>query len=148
VRTRPSRLRTATATTIIAAAALLVGCAGSASREPLAASALDIGESDFQITGPDHVKAGKVLLRVHNSGPDQHELIVARVSGPRLALRSDGLTVNEEALAHREPGLLEPGRPGAVRELSVDLTPGRYVLFCNMEGHYLGGMHHEIVVDR
>ncbi len=130
------------------AAALLAGCAGPTSSSSLGASIVNIGESDFQITGPARVRAGNVLLRVQNSGPDQHELIVARVSGPRLALRSDGLTVNEEALTHREPGLLEPGRPGAVRELSVDLTPGRYVLFCNMEGHYLGGMHHEIVVDR
>ena len=22
-----------------------------------------------------------------------------------------------------------------------DLKPGRYVLWCNLEGHYLGGMH-------
>ena len=142
-------LRRAVAALVAAAlAALLSDCAGASSHDSLAASIVNIGESDFQITGPDHLKAGKVLLRVSNSGPDQHELIVARVSTPRLPLRSDGLTVEEEALAHQEPGVLEPGQPGAVRGLSVDLAPGRYVLFCNMEGHYLGGMHHEIVVGR
>jgi uncharacterized cupredoxin-like copper-binding protein len=26
------------------------------------------------------------------------------------------------------------------------LAPGRYVLFCNMSGHYLGGMHRLLVV--
>ena len=26
-------------------------------------------------------------------------------------------------------------------DLTLDLKPGRYVLWCNLEGHYLGGMH-------
>ncbi len=43
-------------------------------------------------------------------------------------------------------GVLEPGQPGSVRELNVHLRPGRYVLFCNMSGHYLGGMHTTLVV--
>jgi uncharacterized cupredoxin-like copper-binding protein len=30
--------------------------------------------------------------------------------------------------------------------LRVRLTPGRYEFFCNMSGHYLGGMHTVIVV--
>lgn len=130
------------------AALLAGGCGGSAVSGSLAGTILNIGESDFQITGPDHVKAGKVILRVSNSGPDQHELIVVRSNDPRLSMRSDGLTVNEEALKREEPGALEPGQPEQVRELSLNLTPGRYVFFCNMEGHYLGGMHHEVLVSQ
>ena len=42
---------------------------------------------------------------------------------------------------------LEPGQPGSVRELALHLRPGRYVLLCNMSGHYLGGMHTELVVS-
>ena len=38
------------------------------------------------------------------------------------------------------------GWPGSVRELHVRLTPGRYVLLCNMSGHYMGGMHRTLVV--
>ena len=63
-----------------------------------------------------------------------------------LPLRADGLTVNEEAIQTREAGTLEPGHAGAVRDLQLHLAPGRYVLFCNMEGHYMGGMHAELVV--
>jgi uncharacterized cupredoxin-like copper-binding protein len=91
------------------------------------------------------VHAGVVTLRVHNDGPDHHELLVAR-SAHTLPLRSDGLTVNEEAIQHDEPGALEPAEAGAVRQLRVTLTPGRYVLFCNMAGHYLGGMHATLLV--
>ena len=58
----------------------------------------------------------------------------------------DGLTVDEEAVERSEPGSLEPGAPGAVRDLTVQLKPGRYILFCNMEGHYMAGMHTELVV--
>jgi len=129
------------------AATLLAGCGGAGGGAALG-SVVNIGEADFRISGPAQVKAGKVLLKVANQGPDQHELIVVRSSGSRLPLRSDGLTVDEEALKRAEPGSLEPGQPDAVRELSVQLLPGHYVLFCNMEGHYLGGMHHQIVVSR
>jgi uncharacterized cupredoxin-like copper-binding protein len=47
----------------------------------------------------------------------------------------------------QEVGELEPGDPGAVRTLRLKLSPGRYVFFCNMAGHYLGGMRHEVVVQ-
>jgi uncharacterized cupredoxin-like copper-binding protein len=30
--------------------------------------------------------------------------------------------------------------------MRVHLTPGRYVLYCNMSGHFLGGMHTLLVV--
>ena len=35
---------------------------------------------------------------------------------------------------------------GVSRALVVDLPPGHYVLYCNLEGHYLGGMHASLVV--
>jgi uncharacterized cupredoxin-like copper-binding protein len=54
--------------------------------------------------------------------------------------------VDEEALEPRILGMLEPGAPGDVRTLRVHLSPGRYVLFCNMSGHYLGGMRRTLVV--
>ena len=105
-------------------------------------------EGDFAITAPTHLRAGDVVLRVHNKGPDEHELIVVQMREPGLPLRPDGFTVNEEALQHSEPGSLVPGQPGSTRDLRVHLAPGRYVLFCNMAGHYLGGMHTNLVVTQ
>ena len=61
-------------------------------------------------------------------------------------MRSDGLTVDEESLQRREVGVLEPAEVNTVRDLRLHLTPGRYVLFCNMSGHYIGGMHRLLVV--
>ena len=92
------------------------------------------------------MNAGDVVLRVRNRGPDQHELLVIKL-GPRgLPFRADGLTVDEDAVKRNEVGVLEPGAPDAVRDLEVRLTPGRYVLLCNMSGHYLGGMRRTFVV--
>jgi uncharacterized cupredoxin-like copper-binding protein len=105
-----------------------------------------VTERDFSISAPKVVTSGDLSLIVHNKGPDTHELIVVRAGGARLPLRLDGLTVDEEALQARSPGSLGGGSPGSVRRLRLHLAPGRYVLFCNMAGHYLGGMHTELVV--
>ena len=66
--------------------------------------------------------------------------------GAHLPLRTDGVTVDEDALQPATVGALEPGLPGSVRMLRLDLTPGHYEIFCNMAGHYLGGMHTELTV--
>ena len=100
-----------------------------------------VKEKDFAILAPKRVAAGNLVLRVANDGPGSHELIVVRIPTSGLPYRSDGLTIDEEALARDEPGVLEPALPGSVRNLEVHLAPGRYVLLCNMSGHYLGGMH-------
>ena len=38
-------------------------------------------------------------------------------------------------------GELNEVAAGTVGTLPLTLAPGRYVFFCNMDGHYLGGMH-------
>lgn len=125
---------------------LLGGCAG-AGKSP-AGRVVDVTERDFEVLPVARISTGDVVLRVHNEGPDQHELIVVRERRGSLPLRSDGSSVNEKALQRDEQGSLNPGEPGSVRFLRLHLTPGRYVLFCNMEGHYMGGMHTELVVGR
>jgi uncharacterized cupredoxin-like copper-binding protein len=124
-----------------------LGCGKASPRRTGAAGpVVPVTERDFHIEAPTRLAAGPVTLRVHNEGPDQHELIVVPTKDGKVPLRADGLTVAEEVIAESEPGSLEPGEPGAVRYLHLNLAPGRYILFCNMEGHYMGGMHHEVVV--
>ena len=83
---------------------------------------------------------------MRNGGPDTHELIIVRADGRTLPLRKDNLTVDEGAVKSRIVGTLEDDHPGTRRIWQLHLAPGRYVLFCNMSGHYLGGMHTELVV--
>jgi hypothetical protein len=131
---------------LVAAIALIAGGCGGSSRPHARGPVFRVDERDFSISAPRQVDAGDVTLRVDNLGPDGHELLVARLGNGDLPMRSDGLTVDEEALARRGLRALEPGVSGAVRDLQVHLTPGRYVLFCNMSGHYLGGMQTVLVV--
>jgi uncharacterized cupredoxin-like copper-binding protein len=128
------------------AALAAAGCGAGTAPKP--AEVAEVNERDFQISAPSTLKAGEVVLHVDNHGPDQHELIVAPVHGASLPMRADGFTINEEAIEHSEPGSLVPGRPGARRELRVHLAPGRYIFFCNMAGHYLGGMHAIVTVTQ
>src|SRR5689334_21177721 len=122
------------------------GCCVS-SAPTTAATDLTVRERDFAITLPIRtVAAGDVVLRAVNRGPDAHELIVVRADSAALPLRSDGLTVDEDALKKVTVGALEPDRSGTVRDLRVHLKPGRYVFFCNMSGHFMGGMHTTLIV--
>jgi uncharacterized cupredoxin-like copper-binding protein len=66
-------------------------------------------------------------------------LLIVHAPGRRLALRADGFTLDEDALQSRLVGAFEPAGPGT-RETVVHLTPGRYIVFCNMAGHAAGGM--------
>jgi uncharacterized cupredoxin-like copper-binding protein len=125
---------------------LCAGCGGGGSAAP-SGQVLGVREADFHITAPEHVAAGNVTFRVHNEGPDQHEFILVRSATGKLPLRSDGLTVDEDALAHEEVTSLDPAKAGALRDVTVHLRPGRYVLFCNMTGHYMAGMHRTLVVS-
>jgi uncharacterized cupredoxin-like copper-binding protein len=124
----------------------LLACPGCGSGgHHAAAPVVRVTERDFRIAAPKHVRSGDLVLSVQNRGPDAHELIVVR-DGARLPLRRDGTTVSEEKLEPLIAGALEPGHPHSVRRLRLHLAPGTYELFCNMSGHYLGGMHRKLVV--
>ena len=92
--------------------------------------------------------AGTVSFRIRNQGPTTHELIVVRTdrSPDKLPLQDDGLTVDEEGdgvhLLDEAEGLDIDDRQTMV----LDLAAGDYVLYCNLEGHYLGGMYAALTV--
>jgi uncharacterized cupredoxin-like copper-binding protein len=94
------------------------------------------------------VPAGTVSFRIRNQGPTTHEFIVVRTdrAPDKLPLQRDGLTVNEEApgieLIDEAEGLDIDDR----QTLVLDLAAGNYVFYCNLEGHYLGGMHAALTV--
>jgi uncharacterized cupredoxin-like copper-binding protein len=142
-----SALRPLTALPVIVAASMLLPGCGGKTRSEASARALPVSEGDFHLQAPATLRAGTYTFHVDNHGPTYHELIIAPTTTGSLPLRKDGLTVDEEALERREPGSLEPAGPGAVRNLTVTLKPGRYVFFCNMEGHYMAGMHAEVDVS-
>jgi uncharacterized cupredoxin-like copper-binding protein len=120
---------------------LLAPAACSAAPQPKG-QVVDITLKDFHIdnTTPS-VAGGDVVLQVHNEAPATHEFVVVRTNLPAdaLPLGPDGLSVNEDWLDG--VGELNEVTAGTVGTLPLNLAPGRYVFFCNLDGHYLGGMH-------
>jgi uncharacterized cupredoxin-like copper-binding protein len=130
---------------VACAVGVSTGCGGGSKSG--AVPLVRVSERDFHIQAPRQVRAGEVRLRLENEGPDTHELIVVRqVPGQAIPLRSDGLTVDEEALEGRTVATFEGVERGGSHDELVVLKPGRYLLLCNMAGHYLGGMHTTLVV--
>lgn len=129
------------------ALALLAGCSSGSSHKAARAPTVRVQERDFRIiVKPARVRAGTVRLVLHNKGPDTHELLIVRSASADLPLRTDGLTINEAAVDKATVDVIEGKEPGTTEELVLHLKPGRYELFCNMAGHYLGGMRAQLVV--
>jgi len=131
--------------TIALAVALTAVASALGSSGASAPRTVDVKVRDYRIGAPRTLPAGDVVLDVRNEGPDDHELLVVR-GEKRLPLRADGITVDEDEIEPRTLVSLEPVAPGSTHTLRLHLAPGRYQLFCNMAGHYLGGMHTSIVV--
>ncbi len=91
----------------------------------------------------DHssVKAGPIHFDVTNwSQGVLHELIVVAVDNPQAALPYDyskAKVAEDQIKVLGESGDL---KPGASYAFDVTLTPGTYLLICNVPGHYAAGM--------
>ena len=124
----------------------LLAFAWSSSRSGRAQRFLNVEERDFAIKAPMRIATGNLVLRVTNKGPETHELLLVRADGRSLPLRHDDLTVDEDRLKAHTVARLEHVEPGSLRTWKLQLAAGRYTLFCNMSGHYLGGMHRKLIV--
>ena len=105
-------------------------------------------EQDFSLQlSRSEVTAGSVRLRVANAGPSEHELVAFRTDLPEGALPMTGERVDEEGagVTHLDPEA-ENIKAGHSKEITLKLDPGRYVLICNIAGHFQRGMHAVLTV--
>jgi uncharacterized cupredoxin-like copper-binding protein len=109
---------------------------------------VDVGLSTFGMTlSANEVKAGPVTFVVKNNATDQtHEFVVAQTDLPadQIPVNTDTHLIDEEQLTVL--GEVEDLDSGAIKRLTLDLKPGRYVLVCNLASHYQSGMHSELTV--
>jgi uncharacterized cupredoxin-like copper-binding protein len=124
----------------------LVLLASCSSPPPPSGPVLPVTEKDFAISAPASASAGDITFQVTNDGPATHEFVVVRtdLSPDDLPIASDGLSVDEDAL--QSVGEISQVDFGTTESATLSLPPGHYVFFCNLEGHYLGGMHTALVV--
>lgn len=95
--------------------------------------------SDFKIT-IDHptIASGHVVIGVRNHAAMLHELKVIKTDLAPDQLPLDGATA--KAKEDGKVGELPNVAAGASRKLVLELAPGKYVLICNVVGHYQLGM--------
>lgn len=90
---------------------------------------------------PKQVRPGLVTFKVTNlASKIVHEVIVARLPDDTKQLPYDeaAMMVKENALqAFGSVNEIDPNRSAA---LSLTLKPGKYMLYCNLPGHYMAGM--------
>ena len=103
----------------------------SATSTPAAAGGggtVTLGESEFKITPKDATaKAGKVTIDVKNDGAIVHNL-----------------NVEGNGIAEKKTADLQPGSNA---KLTLNLKPGKYEMYCSIDGHRASGMEGTITVS-
>jgi uncharacterized cupredoxin-like copper-binding protein len=119
------------------------GATQSAAAAPAAAgNTVDASLKEWSITDQEQtVKAGKVTFNATNDGSAPHELVVLKTDKPQGDLEKNGEVSESDSVG--EVSDIEPGASG---KKTIDLQPGKYVLICNLPGHYAQGMHTSLVV--
>jgi uncharacterized cupredoxin-like copper-binding protein len=113
-------------------------------------TALTVTMSDFKFT-PQNVTApaGKITLTAPNTGKAPHELVLIKFRGNpgKLPTLANG-EANEDAFSEAAlPGEIGETEPGDTGSLTVTLPAGKYVMLCNVPGHYKAGMYGTLTVQ-
>ena len=104
------------------------------------------GSQGMTLSTPE-VKAGKVKFEITNSSTDmEHEFLFYKtdMAPEQLPTMDDGARIDEGKLqGFQEFGDIEQGE---TKTWEAALTPGKYLLFCNEEGHFKAGMYATLTV--
>ncbi len=112
------------------------GGAGNASSASVSAT---MSDKDI-VLDQASVSAGKVTFKVKNAGTVVHSMVVIKTNLDEAKLPADA----------KDPGKVdERGSLGATgqiakgdaKDLTLELSSGKYVLVCNEPAHYIVGMH-------
>ncbi len=111
---------------------------------------LTVKMGDYSFTPSDPtVKAGALTINAPNDGQIQHELVVLKTDENPASLPQKGAEVDEdglEAKGVKNEGEITDVAPGQTKSNQFNLTPGKYVMICNVPGHYAQGMYGSITV--
>jgi len=110
---------------------------------PAAGRALTIRMTEYAFDPKDAVtKAGKVTITAPNDGEVAHELVVLKTNEDPANLPKKGDEVDESTSV----GEIADVEPGATKEATFKLAPGKYAMVCALSGHYEGGMYGSLTV--
>jgi len=115
-----------------------VACGGRQASGDGARVSVEMSEWSIQVSNRA-VTSGPMALALKNRGRLGHELVIIKTDQPPAALAAHEGFVDEAAAGEvvGRIGLLPPGRE---QTQTFQLNPGKYVLICNVVGHYQLGM--------
>ena len=97
---------------------------------------------------PAKVRAGRVTLEAVNQSKSLvHEVLVVPALPQPKELPYDAKTDTVVEKRIHSLGEISELEPGARGKLSLELKPGKYLLFCNQPGHFKAGMSTTLVVE-
>ncbi|MBB3946155.1 putative cupredoxin-like copper-binding protein [Rhizobium skierniewicense] len=95
------------------------------------------------------ITAGETTFLVHNDAmSEDHEMVLVKLKSPdqKLEVVAGKNRIDEKKL--KSMGEVSDLKPGANGTLKAKLSPGSYVLLCNIKGHYQAGMHATLTVTK
>jgi uncharacterized cupredoxin-like copper-binding protein len=150
---------------LAAAAIAFAGCGGSDSSSSTATTTetvttggggaggktLEIKMGDYFFSPADTTaEAGPTAIEAPNEGSVEHELVVFKTNmdPAQLPTEANG-EVNEEKMDKiaESAGEIPDVEAGDTKSGNFELTPGKYVIFCNLPGHYAQGMYGTLTVE-
>lgn len=131
----------AEATTEAAATEAATEAAGEAAETTVKATLSEFAIALDNATAP----AGEVTFEADNTGALPHELVVVRSDAAPDALPVEGAQVDESGLDI--VGRIAEFAAGGTESGTFTLDAGTYILFCNIAGHYQGGMTTAFTVE-
>ena len=114
------------------------------------AATLEIKMGEFYFKPKEATaKAGPTKIEAPNEGKVEHELVLFKtdMNPAKLPTEASG-EVDEEKLdkVAEEAGEIPDVEAGDTKSGDFKLTPGKYVMFCNLPGHYAAGMYGTLTV--
>lgn len=113
---------------------------------------VEIKMGDFFFDPKDaSAQSGPTVIEAPNEGAVEHELVVFKTNmdPAKLPTEANG-EVDEEKMDEiaEEAGEIADVEAGETKSENFKLSPGKYVMFCNLPGHYAQGMYGTITVTK
>lgn len=110
---------------------------------------IDVKEQEMKIIpASNSAPAGQIDFVIKNVGRMPHEFVVFKTDLPLDKLPQKNGEMDENGAGVKN--VADTGekylKSGETRTLRANLTPGKYVLVCNLPGHFSGGMKTAFVV--
>jgi uncharacterized cupredoxin-like copper-binding protein len=131
---------------LCAFAVALAACSGSTSTSSNSTSTggkqVNVAIKEWSVSAsPASVAAGSVTFSAKNNGTMNHELVVFKTDLAEGALPLSGTAVDEMASSVTKKGEIAEFAAGTTGTVTLNLEQGKYVLICNVPGHYQQGIH-------